>query len=704
MICVVITTIAARRLELLKNYLNKDGEDLFASFKSDADREWTWQVIECLRERYPDADQWTTGGPNYKYTDLRFGRRKLGHSAWRVSFRIRLRAGRPACELAKWLCKGSADRPAMSPVTHPDSTAMNGWLDEWAPRVAPYASDLIGQGYRPSDYGASASPDVDPDESDPIERTPRGIPPDARLMNTILYGPPGTGKTYATIDETLRVLDPELLAQYPEPVGNAAADRLNRRSALKTRFDELAQAGRVRFVTFHQSFSYEDFVEGIRAVSHSNGQISYQVVDGVFKALCDRARGSAATNTSVETEPPIKLSGRGIWKMSLGAAEGDDAYVYDDCIRQGMALLGYGYALDYTGCASRADVSARMREHGHQPDVNDYAATAVNTFINVMKTGDLIVVTDGNLKFRALGEITGPYRHIEREEGDDYRQSRAVRWLRSYEPSLAFGELMNNRFSQMTLYELRDGSIDMTKLDALLAPAPPPTGADATPYVLIIDEINRGNVSRIFGELITLIEPSKRAGNPEALTVTLPYSQTPFTVPDNVHLLGTMNTADRSLTGLDIALRRRFTFREMAPRPDFLDSVHVAGINIGRMLAVMNERIELLLDRDHMLGHAYFMPLTAEGGNTLETLARIFRHQVFPLLQEYFFEDWERIIWVLNDHRKADELRFIRQRGAPLAQLFGAEQVGMLREKRWEVNTKAFDIVESYAGILSTEA
>ncbi|PQV44930.1 AAA family ATPase [Paraburkholderia sp. BL21I4N1] len=688
---------------MIDNYLNKDGEHLFGSFRSDADREWAWQVIECIRERYPEMDQWTAGGPNYNFTDLRFGRRKLGHTAWRVGFRIHLAGGRPACGMAEWLCQGSQDRPVMSPMTHPELSAITGWLDGCKSRIATHASDLSGQSYRPSDYGPSAPPI---DDSGNLGRPtlPSGARPGTGALNLILYGPPGTGKTYSTIDEALHILDPDLLARYPELAGASAADRLDRRSILKTRFDELAQAGRVRFVTFHQSFSYEDFVEGIRANTLGNGQLSYQVIDGVFKELCNRASVPVATSLSTGAEASIKLSGRRIWKMSLGAAEGVDSYVYDDCIKQGVALLGYGYALDYTGCASRAEVSARMREHGRQSDGNDYAATAVNNFINAMSTGDLIVVTDGNLKFRAIGEITGPYQHIEREVGDDYRQSRPVRWLRSYEPSLGFGELMDNRFSQMTLYQLRDGSINMTKLDALLAPESPLPEAKAMPYVLIIDEINRGNVSRIFGELITLIEASKRVGNPEALSVTLPYSQKPFAVPDNVYLVGTMNTADRSLAGLDIALRRRFLFREMPPRAALLNDVDVEGVNIGQMLAVMNERIELLLDRDHLLGHAYFMPLTAEGGNKLETLAGIFRSQVLPLLQEYFFEDWERIVWVLNDHRKADGQRFIRQRGAPLAQLFGVEQAAMLRDKRWEVNDEAFSNIATYAGILIADA
>lgn len=176
---------------------------------------------------------------------------------------------------------------------------------------------------------------------------------------------------------------------------------------------------------------------------------------------------------------------------------------------------------------------------------------------------------------------------------------------------------------------------------------------------MIIDEINRGNISRIFGELITLIEPSKRAGAIEELSTTLPYSKKLFSVPDNLYLIGTMNTADRSLAGLDIALRRRFTFVEMPPKPELLADTNIDGVNIGRLLEVMNERIEVLLDRDHCLGHAYFMPLKQE--QTLDKLATIFKPD-HPLLQEYFFEDWERINWVLNGQQTDDRTcRFLIQ-------------------------------------------
>jgi 5-methylcytosine-specific restriction protein B len=225
-----------------------------------------------------------------------------------------------------------------------------------------------------------------------------------------------------------------------------------------------------------------------------------------------------------------------------------------------------------------------------------------------------------------------------------------------------------------------------------------------SPYVLIIDEINRGNISRIFGELITLIEPSKRAGAAEGLSVTLPYSKKPFSVPSNVYLIGTMNTADRSLAGLDIALRRRFTFKEMPPKPELLDGISVNSVDIGRVLLKMNERIEVLLDRDHCLGHAYFMPLIED--RTLENLAFIFRQQILPLLQEYFFEDWERIAWVLNDQVKSNDHAFVQKIAINLDSLFGAGTANELQneDKRWRINEKAFGSIESYEGILGVAA
>jgi 5-methylcytosine-specific restriction protein B len=621
------------------------------------------------------------------------------------------------------------------------------------------------------------------------------ISPVAYPLNTILYGPPGTGKTYATIDKALEILSPEFLAA-----------NLGNRSSLKAHFDSLITAGHVRFVTFHQSFCYEDFVEGLRAENDEDGQLRYEVVDGVFKSLCD----AASAKVTQQAEAPVDLVGRRIWKMSLGYSLGSDAYIFDECIEKGYALHGYGELLDFSGCVDREQIYQRFVTADSSIAKDAYAVTAVSTFVLKMKIGDLVVVTEGNSKFRAIGEVTGDYRFLSREDqGDHYGQCRNVKWLRVYKPALPHDQLMNNKFSQMTLYELRPGAIDMDKLAVLLGTESlesidsperllfqpgdvfgtgykvircspdlvdllkpggkhlpiaigmlqtlanyvregrltledikvkrvfdkvPETQLEphlvngynnilpalvervmGTPIrgqsnlqvshtpsakVLIIDEINRGNVSRILGELITLIEPSKRAGQPEALEVTLPYSKERFSVPANLYLIGTMNTADRSLAGLDIALRRRFSFIEMPPRPDLLDGVVIEGVNVGKLLRVMNERIELLFDRDHCLGHAYFMPLLETP--TLEALGQIFRTSILPLLQEYFFEDWQRIQWVFNDHRKPVAHRFVNKPSNNLAVLFG-EGVNVNEQSlRWKINEAAFGIPDAYAGVIGS--
>jgi len=617
-------------------------------------------------------------------------------------------------------------------------------------------------------------------------------------LNQILFGPPGTGKTYATIEAALEILAPEFLQ----------ANKDNR-VALKRRFDELAADRHIEFVTFHQSFSYEDFVEGLRAESGEDGQLRYDVVDGVFKNLCT----TAIAKVTQQAPAPIDIEQRRVWKMSLGNIHGSDAYIFDECKENNYALLGYGGCIDFSGCKNREDIAQRFAEGGEVLPANAYGITAVHSFLLKMKIGDLLVVTEGNTKFRAIGEITGEYRCLNREDQDfEYGQCRSVKWLRIYEPSLPHDQLMNGKFTQRTLYELGAGSLDRGKLAQLLGAPLQNSAAEVSPSVrftkgesfgsgyvvasasiellnlfkpngkelpigmsmlnalaeyvrsgrltisdirnklvfdkisetklepflingynnilpvlverildtpsdhsevkataqssnarvLIIDEINRGNISRIFGELITLIEPSKRAGADEALKVTLPYSKDHFSVPSNVYLIGTMNTADRSLAGLDIALRRRFTFREMPPKPELLKDVTVGELNVGQLLIVMNQRIEMLLDRDHCLGHAYFMPL--ENEPTLERLGQIFREQVLPLLQEYFFEDWLRIQWVLNDHRKAPENCFIAQALFNSESLFGDQVMLSNQNNQWIINEDAFARIESFWGVIDHQA
>ncbi|TCW19098.1 AAA family ATPase [Vibrio crassostreae] len=605
-------------------------------------------------------------------------------------------------------------------------------------------------------------------------------------LNTILYGPPGTGKTYNTINKALEIVDPDFYHQNNDV-----------RAAIKKRFDELLNSNRIGFVTFHQSFSYEDFVEGLKATTENN-QVNYEIEDGIFKRLCESA---SAKPTIKAAQDHVDISGRNIWKMSLGDIAGDDAFIYQQCIDNSCVLLGYGYDIDFSHANDRKQVAQTYRSNGVEIENEsyDYQVTSVNKFKNEMNIGDLIVVSDGNRKFRAIAEITSDY-YFDNSSVDDvsYSQARKVTWHRVYEPSLPVDELFKKNLSQMTLYRLYDTTIDTEKFRAILqgggdsdnvAPGrtvgkyqiesisdelitirkpngselPMPKSivdelcdlvrsgdvsvddikqkrvfdkvdtlmekylvngypnvlgplveeivskgislsyqASSDKRVLIIDEINRGNISNIFGELITLIEPSKRAGGKEALSVKLPYSKEAFSVPDNLHIIGTMNTADKSLAQLDIALRRRFQFEEMMTNYELLAEIPlIDGIDIEQMVRVINKRIELLYDREHTIGHSFFLSL--KDTPSIEHLAEIFELQILPLLEEYFFEDWERVAMVLGDHLKADEsLRFVVDQ-------FDANEVAQLMGDDWDQtgiqpyvrNDHAFNAAAAYIGIYS---
>lgn len=434
--------------------------------------------------------------------------------------------------------------------------------------------------------------------------------------NIVLYGPPGTGKTYQTIEEAIGILAPELLEGEPD------------RATIKLKFDELMDAGKVVFTTFHQSFSYEDFVEGLRAETDESGQLRYVVADGVFKVIC----------------------GYGTDASKVGANNGLP-------FRAGDMLGGY----QVLRCVP--DLLELKKPNGRELPI---AMSILAELVGLVRAGQVTLEDIKN------GQVF--------EKAPDTK----------LEPFLVNG--YKNVLPQIVEKMLAHGSSD---------DAPSRGVVDGGPKVLIIDEINRGNVARIFGELITLIEPSKRLGMPEALSVTLPYSKTRFGVPNNVHIIATMNTADRSLVGLDIALRRRFEFRELEPLPDLLDDLSIDGVPIGAMLRAMNERIELLLDRDHRLGHAYFLGLRQN--STLAALADVFRENVIPLLQEYFFEDYERIRWVLNDHRKPAGQQFLTAPEPGLDRLFGEGVSLGTQPMRWIINEQVFWVAEAYAGIANVK-
>jgi 5-methylcytosine-specific restriction protein B len=224
------------------------------------------------------------------------------------------------------------------------------------------------------------------------------------------------------------------------------------------------------------------------------------------------------------------------------------------------------------------------------------------------------------------------------------------------------------------------------------------------PCVFIIDEINRGNISKIFGELITLIEDTKRKGEAEEMTAVLPYSHDEFSVPNNVYILGTMNTADRSIALMDTALRRRFSFVEMMPESEVLNALGVGTItdgtdelNVSAMFEIINKRIEYLYDREHMIGHAFFIKLKDDP--SVETLAMIFKKNVIPLLQEYFYEDYAKIQYVLGDNQKENSLKFILDEPLEMREIFNGTPDIDLPEKTYRIQEEAFHNILSYKAI-----
>ena len=426
------------------------------------------------------------------------------------------------------------------------------------------------------------------------------------ILNRILFGAAGTGKTFHSINHALSIIENKPLEVLEQ----------EDRSALKLRFDQFKEQGQIKFVTFHQSFSYEDFVEGIRAETDDARQLKYDVKAGVFKEICEDAQIEIDTKQN-NVSVPIEASINNAIDKLISQAKTEEMIFYTKRgaeIKVSSNSAGTLFALTSTG----SNITLSIRH-----------------IRNYLKTQSDIIVDQ-----------------------------------KSYEWAIA-----NSLRSEVQYSD---------------------TNEKVKPYVLIIDEINRGNISRIFGELITLIEDSKRQGAEEELSVILPYSKKEFSVPSNVYIIGTMNSSDRSLTGLDIALRRRFTFIEMPPKPELLNDIEVEGLNIGELLRVINQRIEVLLDRDHCIGHANFMSLKKDC--TREHLAAIFKQKIIPQLQEYFFDDWSKINMVLNANGMLKAKPIERSALFPNVE---NESDGFFEEqKTWQLVDTSFDSIASFSKII----
>ena len=285
--------------------------------------------------------------------------------------------------------------------------------------------------------------------------------------------------------------------------------------------------------------------------------------------------------------------------------------------------------------------------------------------------------------------MTGEYKYLDRDDLESFVQARSVEWIFIPDEPIYYEKILYKQFSQMSIYNIKDN----LKIDEFKQIFTKDSQKIEKNYALIIDEINRGNISKIFGELITLIEPPKRLGADDEIMVELPYSKEKFGVPSNLYIIGTMNTADRSIALMDTALRRRFEFVEMMP--EYSDLKEVADIDIGKMLKTINERIEYLYDRDHTIGHAYFINVS-----DLKTLANVFKNKILPLLQEYFYDDWEKIRLVLGDSQKDENLQLVKIKRNMTAEKLFRGKIDYIDDKiLYEINSEAFNNPQSYIEI-----
>lgn len=437
--------------------------------------------------------------------------------------------------------------------------------------------------------------------------TPPQMPTQA--LNQILYGPPGTGKTYRVIREAAAII-----------AGQTISDDLT----AKTAYDQACAEGRVRLATFHQSFSYEDFIEGIRPVMEEDGKAAFQVRDGIFKEI--------ATEALFACLEPVPLTG-----ANNGFESRWRALLMEIADVGELEIPGLKDATWCLSTTEKGNLRAVNKATQKELTCGHSAIAAVWQKLQPSLRATSMLVSQALGKGAHFGVIAAVY---------NYMQNIKPLTEVEIQPSLT-----------LPFHSLADTN-KVTIIESYLELGPASgwqlrSDKNFPPYVLIIDEINRGNISRIFGELITLIEDDKREGEANALRVTLPSSREPFTVPPNLYLLGTMNTADKSLALLDVALRRRFEFRELAP--DFTACAELPE-EMRAVLKRLNERIELRKDRDHRIGHAFFMGVKDAAG-----FNRAFVRKVVPLLQEYFFNDIDGARFVLGEIGRESEPGFLRQ-------------------------------------------
>lgn len=478
----------------------------------------------------------------------------------------------------------------------------------------------------------------------------------SHALNVIFYGPPGTGKTLRCIRQAVRIvekLENEKFEQRYPP---------DQPQSLQHQFERYQREGKIALVTFHPSFSYEDFVEGLKPFKNEKDDLYYDIEDGIFKQICL----NAAYALFRHQQKRLLQDKEGTYKRNF------DSIYYE--------------FLDYL---------KRMMRDSDQEVIFETKSEKPIYLVDINKNDTLQFryergsrnygVTKSNIAklyrhFNAVDEIEHVNEDIQKITG---KSNASLYWsvfnrLKLFESTrnTTYNYLLSNRRLMGRpvndeLYQSMKREISNFDYQQLK----PEDYQQAGNFVLIIDEINRANVPSILGELITLLESDKRAGQQHGLTTLLPYSRERFTIPPNLYILGSMNTADKSISAIDTALRRRFVFQEIRPQEALLNPASqnqqltiaaegktaytrkktlkeaekpgLSDIDLEKMLRMINARLERLLDRDHTIGHAYFLRVLSDE-QAIVRLKEVFYQQIIPLLQEYFFDDYSKIQLVIG--------------------------------------------------------
>ena len=439
-----------------------------------------------------------------------------------------------------------------------------------------------------------------------------------RRKNVVLYGAPGTGKTYDVPELAVRLCDPAFMAAEPS------------REEIVSRYNQLKMEKRIAFTTFHQSLDYEDWIEGLRPVVNENNQVTYEIESGIFKKLCEEAERPVVKDKQVGIADNAV-----VWKVSLAGTGDND--VRRECMENSHIRIGWdGYG---PVISDETDWSV----------YNGEGKQILDAYINKMKIGDIVMSCYSSQTIDAIGVVVGDYEF--EDKFPNYKRVRRVNWLVK---NIKENIVEMNEGKTMTLgtvYRLNSITLDNVKSILEKYNTSSKMEENDKAYVMVIDELNRGNVSKVFGELITLLEADKRKGRINAESVVLPYSKKGFHIPNNVYLIATMNTADRSLGSLDYAIRRRFAF--IAEKPFGLevegfneelfekvsslfvknfDEYKESGWDQTLKLEPADTLSEEYKPEDVWIGHSYFLMQDEEGeDNTSNRLL----YEIIPLLEEY---------------------------------------------------------------------